>query len=98
MASLKDKTTAANSQPQTLVYVGPNMGGSTLMQQFTVFKDGLPNTLQARCGQDADFAALFVPVAELANARAAIARKGSELNRAYGAVWSAYMAKTKEGK
>jgi len=97
MASLKDKTMAP-AQEQSLVYVGPNMGGELPMQQFTVFRGGLTDAVKTRCEQDLEFAALFVPVSGLSQARQALERTGSELHRAYGSVWTAYSAKRTEGK
>jgi len=101
MASSK-REKAQNDAPakgaQALVYVGPNMGGDLPMQQFTVFRGGLPVPVKARVDQDQDFADLFVPVAELSAARAALERAGTELKRAFGTVWAAYAAKRKEGK
>jgi len=84
--------------PAAQVYVGPNMGGDLPMQQFTTFRGGLPPGVSARCEQDQDFAALFVPVSGVAAARADLARPGSPLRRSYETVWAAYAAKRKEGK
>lgn len=99
MARSNNKEASPSGEVPAVVYVGPNMGGELLMQQFTVFRAGLPEMVQARADADPDFAALFVPVPELAEARGALSRPGSAVKSAFDAVWRGYLAaKMKGGK
>lgn len=89
---VKAKSEAATQAPTALVYVGPNVSGGGLLMQFaTVYKGGaLPAPVAARCADDPNFTALFVPVGKLASARADLGRVGSTINRAATAVARAY--------
>ena len=81
--------TVEQSQPvesqasEALVYVGPALTGDFHVQQFTVFKNGLPETLRAAREADKALARLFVPVADLAKARGLLARAESSLAGAF---------------
>ncbi len=77
---------APQAKPETVIYVGPNMGGSVPMSQFTVFKNGLPVYVAEKAEVDPDFKRLFVPVADLNAARLELKNPASIKARAFNAV------------
>lgn len=73
-----------------LVYVGPNLAGDLRLAQFTVFRGGLPKEVQAVVEADAVMGRLFVPVADLAQARADMSKASSVLQQAAGHAFKKY--------
>jgi hypothetical protein len=77
---------AKKAQPETAIYVGPNLGGETPVSQFTVFKNGFPPHIAERMGADPNFKALFVPIDGLNAARADLKKPASHKARAFTAI------------
>lgn len=71
------------AKPETVIYVGPNMGGDTPIAQFTAFRNGLPVNIAARVDKDPDFKRLFTPVANLNAARLELKDPASVKARAF---------------
>ncbi len=91
MAQVLSKKKAASKavaagKKETLVYVGPNMGGDLLMTQFSTFRNGLPLHIEEKGKKDPDFKKLFVPVADLATARTRLKESGTAIARAFASV------------
>lgn len=66
----------------TLVYVGPNIV-SVGLQQFAVFREGIPVFIQPKVAALPDLKELFVPISQLNSARRALSRQGSQLRAQY---------------
>lgn len=75
------------AKPETVIYVGPNMGGDTPISQFTVFRNGLPLHISERIKTDKDFKNLFTPVGNLNAARLELKDPVSVKARAFNAVF-----------
>lgn len=73
-----------------MVYVGPNSPTEPLLKQYTVFRDGLPEHIQAQAKANPTLAGLFVPVEKLNSARAELKRVGSNASRRYQAMLQMY--------
>lgn len=65
---------------EPVVYIGPDIPDA---KQYTVFNNGLPESLKKRITEKPFFNALFVPVMELAQAQKELAKAGSALNVLY---------------
>jgi hypothetical protein len=71
--------------PTRLVYCGPNIPGGAL-QQFTIFKSGLPVHLSEMVGKCPAIKLLCVAPDQLQETRISVNVKGSAANIAYGEV------------
>lgn len=76
------KSSPAKSVVKRLVYVGPNMSDSRLLT-YQVFIGGYPDYLNKEFEAKPFLKKLFVPIAELPAAKAAIQKKGTVLNIYY---------------
>ena len=82
-------TKQAKGQPESLVYVGPNLAGDLRLSQFTVYR-GLPAEVKAATKEDPVLARCFVPVTKLAQARKDLAKEASPMAKAFGQVFKKY--------
>jgi hypothetical protein len=69
----------------TRIYLGPNLRAGRLLQS-TVFRGGTPAYLQPLLDELPDVAALIVPVDEISDVQARIARTGTPEYGAYNAI------------
>ena len=76
----------------SVVYVGPNMAGEIMLRHGQTFLGGVPDHLAEAGKADPMFAALFVPVADLAAARQKINKPGSFLHRAHNETLRKHLA------
>lgn len=75
------KKAAVPIEPETVIYVGPELRG--VVKRYTVFNNGLPESLKEYIKDKPVFKALIVPVEKLAQTNAALERDGSALNVIY---------------
>jgi hypothetical protein len=66
----------------TLVYIGPNII-SVGLQQFAVYREGIPAFIQPKVAECPDLKEMFVPISQLNSARRALSRQGSQLRAQY---------------
>jgi hypothetical protein len=64
------------------IYVGPNLAGDLHIGRFTVDRDAWPGPLQDAIKADPVLGRLFVPVAQLAHARAELGKATSVFTQA----------------
>jgi hypothetical protein len=62
----KEKTPTVTG---TVMYLGPTLRGARHVVNGTIFKGGVPRHLEKELTADPDYAALFVPVADVGAAR-----------------------------
>lgn len=67
-------------EKKTVVYVGPDLPG---IKRYTIFNNGLPETLKKRIKEKAVFKELIVPVERLAEVNAEFEKPGSAFNMLY---------------
>lgn len=82
MAVKKTMRAQVKVQPESLVYVGPNLPRSLVMK-YQVFVGGYPPSMESIFAQQPAVRKLFVPVQELTNAVQDISREGTPLNKYY---------------
>ncbi|MBM7580010.1 hypothetical protein [Jeotgalibacillus terrae] len=70
------KTAAPEQTEQTVVYVGPSLPGEALTQ-FSVFKNGFPESVKVHFEKCTAIKSLMVPVSKLAAARKNLEQEGS---------------------
>jgi hypothetical protein len=66
---------------ETLVYCGPSFMGQ--VQQFSVFKGGIPNYLDNHIENCPSIKNLFIPISKLAITRNKLNKQGSRENQLY---------------
>lgn len=69
------KTGGADTGPR--VYIGPDIPGA---KQYTVFNNGLPESLKEKAKEKPFFNSLIIPVGKLAQASMELDTEGSALN------------------
>lgn len=82
MAVKKTMRESAPVQPESLVYVGPNLPRSLVMK-YQVFVGGYPPSMESIFTQQPAVKKLFVPVKELTKAVQEISQAGTPLNKYY---------------
>ena len=65
------------TDPDARVYIGPDRPGA---KQYTVFNNGLPESLKKKTGRKPFFNSLIIPVKKLAQAGRELDTEGSALN------------------
>lgn len=70
---------AATTEPTTVVYIGPTLGGGVLMRNM-VFCGEFPPHIAAMREKSEALCGLFVPVSDLATARKRMTVRGDILN------------------
>lgn len=79
MANTKKRTA---EKPQRLIYIGPTLKGFKLVK-YQVFIGGYPTHITDVYEMCPQIKRLFVPVAELTKAEAAVKTSGTPLNKYY---------------
>lgn len=64
-----------------LIYCGPSFSGE--LQQFTVFKNGIPKHLNNKIKECQDIEKMFIPISELAKVKEKLSVEGSRENQIY---------------
>lgn len=82
MAKQRTQAPSANPDNDQVIYVGPTIAKIGL-QQFAVFRGGVPEYIKPAVKQCGDLAELFKPVELLNHARREIQRQGSVLRQHY---------------
>ncbi|MCP4021572.1 MAG: hypothetical protein GY729_07005 [Desulfobacteraceae bacterium] len=94
----KPQKKAVQKKEPTLVYVGPNITGDLLLNQFSTFRNGLPGHIKEKVESDKNFSRLFIPVEKLAKARDELKKPSSTLGRILKAILQAYTIKKRGTK
>lgn len=85
------KKTESSTPPPALIYLGPPIRTEAVhLSQRTVFRNGLPASVQAMTETDADLAGCFVPVAGLGQALRDLAANTGDIARSAGRVSRTY--------
>lgn len=66
---------------ESLIYCGPSFPGQ--VQQFSVFKGGIPEYLSNHLEKSPSFKSLFVPISEFRKVKERLNKKGSRENQLY---------------
>lgn len=85
MSKAKTPMKQAASEPERLIYCGPNIPGG-ILQRYTVFKGGLPEHLGSLFEKCPAVKTLFVPVTDLPRVNTAVGTKGTPEHAAFQAV------------
>lgn len=78
MSKKKSKT---NKESNLLVYCGPSFSGE--LQQFAVYKNGIPKHLNNRIKECPYIEKMFIPISNLAKTREKLNIEGSRENQMY---------------
>ena len=89
----KEAVTEEKKEPEQLVYVGPTIVGVAV--QYTVYKNGIPNSLSKAIAEVPAIGCLVLPVSQLAEAMKKITKKQGALYTQYQ---NALLYKTKKGE
>lgn len=66
----------ASIQTESLIYLGPNLPGS-MLNKFTVYRNGMPKHLDKLLAECPDIERLFVPVAQMSETMEKINKTGT---------------------
>ncbi|MBP1924594.1 hypothetical protein J2Z76_000447 [Sedimentibacter acidaminivorans] len=66
---------------ETLVYCGPSFAGR--LQQFSIYKNGIPPYIDKEMEKCPSISKLFVPISKLAITREKLRNQGSKENQLY---------------
>lgn len=88
-----NKKEGVRKKEQSLIYVGPNMGGDLPLTKFSVFKNRLPGHIEVEVKKDSNLARLFVPIEALVKTRAKLKDEHSLVSKASKAVYKQFVIK-----